>query len=92
MIAEGDFPGDFGDGFGDRLKLGLRALANHIKRFAHFDLDGFIFWRVINPIFANKLEAALGIGCVDADGSFGQRHAEVVVCGVCHFQDNTDFL
>lgn len=54
MVAEWDFPRDFGYGFRDALKLGLCALTYRIKRFGNFDLDSLIFWQALHTIFAKN--------------------------------------
>ena len=47
---------------------------------------------MVDPVFADELLAARGIGLVHAHASLGQRHAETVLLAVLQLEIDADFL
>src|SRR5207248_7469332 len=69
---------------------GLAPLADNIKRIPSEDTQGFIERGVLDLIFADKLESAVGITPVKPHTAFRERNAEIVDFGIVDFLHDPD--
>src|SRR6267143_1049702 len=68
--------GDAFDVVGERTQKEWRKIADHVEGVAHLDHHALVPGRVVDPVLADELLAAGGVGLVDADLALGQRQAE----------------
>src|SRR6266446_9962159 len=74
VVAQGDLELHFPDVGVDAFVIGLFALGDYVEGVADVDGDGFVFGRVVDVVFADEKDAALGILLIDAEVAGGQRH------------------
>ena len=92
VVAQRDLPLDLVEIGGDLAPLLLRALADHVEGVAHLDHHALVPGRVVDPVLADELLAAGGVGLVDADLALGQRQAEPVLLAVLDVEVDADLL
>ena len=92
VIAELDLEGDLIGVARDFLPIGLFPLGHDVEGVAHLDLDGLILRRVVDPIFADELQAAVRVGLVDPHRALRQRHAQAMLFCIGDLDVDADFL
>ena len=65
--------------------VGALAFADDVESIARIDADHFVFRCVIDRVFSDELQAAVGVSAVEAQASLGQRDAEMIRFRVLQF-------
>ena len=76
VIAESNFVFEFPCVGVDVFVVGLLALSDDVESVADVDGDVFVLGSVVDAVFADEEDAAVGIFLVDADVAGGERNAE----------------
>src|SRR5882762_7347436 len=76
----------------DVLVVGLFAFADDVEGVADVNVQEFVFGSVVDAVFADKKNVALGIFLIDADIARGHGHAEAGFFVVLKFVEDHDVV
>src|SRR5258708_35266907 len=55
------------------------ALTGHVEGIAGIEANSFIFWSVVDVVFAGEFELTIVIAAIETDTALWKRHAEMIV-------------